>query len=110
VEVDVQQREHEPQVGRDRRLPRQQRLDLVLDVQVEPVDVVVERDHVVGELDVTLGQRVQRPAECAQDERALLLQSGLELVELFLEGDSHVLAASQTDPSRNPRCACPPGP
>ena len=94
----MQYREHEPQIDRDRCLAREQRLDLLLDLDVEPVDVVVERDHVVGELDVALCERVQRPAEHAQDERPLFLQARLELVELLLEGDPHVLTASQSDP------------
>ena len=33
VEVRVEDREHEPEVARDRRLPREQQLDLVLDVE-----------------------------------------------------------------------------
>ena len=67
-------------------------------VEVEPVDVVVEGDHVVGELDVALAERVQRAAQHAQDERALLLQARLELVELFLEGDSAF--SSLAEPTR----------
>ena len=104
----MQHREHEPQVGRDRRLPREQRLDPLLDLHVLAIDVVVEGDHLVRELDVALTERVQRPAQHAQDELALFLQARLELVELFLEADSHLL--TRTDRSRNPRCACRPGP
>ena len=70
----------------------------VLDLEVEPVDVVVEGDHVVGELDVALPERVQRAAEHAQDELALLLQARLELVELLLEADSHRTGPTQSDP------------
>ena len=57
VEVDVQDREHEPQVGRDRCLTRDQRLDARLDGEVGGVDLVVEADDLVGELDVLLGER-----------------------------------------------------
>ena len=35
-------------------------------------------------------ERVQRAAQHAQDELALLLQARLELVELFLEADAHL--------------------
>ena len=85
----MQHREHEAQVARDGRLPREQRLDSLLDLEVEPVDVVVERDHLVGELEVALGERVERAAEHAEHERALLLEARLELLELVLEGRPH---------------------
>ena len=85
----MQDGEHEPQVDGDRRLPREQRLDAALDVRVALVDLVVEPDHLVGELDVVLGERVQRCPERPQDELALLLDRGGELVELLVEGDSH---------------------
>src|SRR5919201_66160 len=84
VQVDVQDREDEPQIGRDRGLPREQRLDLLLDLEVEAVHVVVERDHLVGQLEVALREGVERTAERPQDERTLLLQARLELVELGL--------------------------
>ena len=53
------------------------------------VDVVVERDHLVGQLEVSLGERVERAAEHAEHERALLLEARLELLELGLERGSH---------------------
>jgi hypothetical protein len=89
VEVHVQDREHEPEVGRDGRLPREQGLDAFLDRDVALVDVVVERDDLVGELVVALLQRAERPAKRPQDEVALLVQRRLEQVEIFLEGRSH---------------------
>ena len=73
----MEQREHEPKVARDGRLLREQRLDAALDVEVDRVDLVVERDHLVGELGVLLPQRVHRAAQRAQDELALFLQGGL---------------------------------
>ena len=57
----MQDREHEPEIARDRRLPREQRLDALLDAQVALVDVVVEGDHLVGELVVALLERVDAP-------------------------------------------------
>ena len=89
VQVDVEHREDEPQVGRDRRLPREQLLDALLDREVARVDLVVERDHLVGELLVLLHERVERAAQRAQHERALLVHRRLELVEIFLEADPH---------------------
>ena len=71
------------------RLPGEQRLDAFLDARVAAVDLVVERDHVVGELVVAARERVQRRAESAQNEVALLLQTGFELGELLLERDPH---------------------
>ena len=59
----------------------------LLDRDVAPVDLVVEGDHLVGQLDVSLSERVQRAAQRAQDELALFLQARLELVELLLEAD-----------------------
>ena len=79
VEVHAQHREHEPEVDRDRRLAGEERLDAFLDRDVAAVDLVVEADHLVGELLVAARQRVQRRAERAQDEVALLLQRGFEL-------------------------------
>ena len=73
---------------RRRRLSREQRLNARLDVEVAAVDLVVERDHLVGELLVLLLERVQRAAQRPADELALLLERRLELVELFLKPDS----------------------
>ena len=98
VKVDVQHRQDEPQVGGDRRLPREQRLDPQLDLEVQPVDVVVEGDHLVGELDVALLERVQRAAQHSEDERSFLLETGLEEVELLLEAHSHARATTQSVP------------
>ena len=81
----MQDPEHEPEVGRDRRLPGEQRLDALLDREVAAVDLVVEGDHLVGELDVLRVERVQRAAKRAQDERALLLERLLEAGQLVLE-------------------------
>jgi hypothetical protein len=85
----VQDRQHEPQVTGHRRLPREQRLNALLDRDVALVDVVVEGDHLVGQLVVALLQRVERAAERAQHEVAFLVQRRLEQVELVLEGRSH---------------------
>ena len=85
MQVHPQHREHEAQVDRDRGLAGKQRLDAGLDRQVAVVDLVVEADHLVGQLVVAAGERVQRRAERAQDEVSLLLQGGLELLELVLE-------------------------
>jgi hypothetical protein len=53
------------------------------------VDLVVERDHLVAELDVLRSQRVHDPADRPQDDLPGLLESGLEGIELALELDSH---------------------
>ena len=57
--------------------------------EVALVDLVVEGDHLVGELDVLDCERVQAAAERAEDELAFLLERRLELVELLLQGDPH---------------------
>ena len=80
----MEHREHEPEVGRDRRLLRQDLLDRLLDPVVARVDLVVERDDLVAELDVLRLHRVDRAAERAEDDGALLLQARLERVEALL--------------------------
>ncbi len=85
----MEHREHEPQVGGDGRLPREQVLHPLLDREVAVVDLVVERDNLVRELVVLLHERVERTAEGSEDERALLVDRRLELVELLLERDAH---------------------
>jgi hypothetical protein len=89
VEVDAQDRKHETQVDRDGRLACEQRLDATLDLDVAVVHLIIEADHLVGELVVAAGKRVQRRAQRPQHEIALGLQRVLELLELVLEGDSH---------------------
>jgi uncharacterized membrane protein YbhN (UPF0104 family) len=73
VEVHVQHREHVTEVDRHGRLPREQRVDPLLDAEEAAIDLVVEGDHLVGELDVLLLEGGDRPSERAQDEVALLL-------------------------------------
>ena len=89
MQVDVQDREDEPEIGGDRRLAREQELDSLLDAHIALVDVVVEGDHLVCELVVPLLERIDGAAERAQHERAFLLQRRLELVELLLERRPH---------------------
>jgi hypothetical protein len=90
VQVVVQEREHEPEVARDRRLPGEEELDSLLHGGVGAVDVVVEGDHLVGELDVLRAHGLDGRAQRAQHELALRLQRRLERVELLLERDSHL--------------------
>ena len=85
----MQERQHEPQVGRDGRLPREHELDLLLERVVAVVDLVVEGDDLVAQLDVLRTERVHDAADRAQDDLSGLLESCLEGVELALELDSH---------------------
>ena len=89
MEVHAQHCEHEPQVARDRCLAGKQRLDALLDLQITPVDLIVEADHLVGELVVTARERVERRAQDAQDKRTLFLDRRLELLQFVMEGSSH---------------------
>jgi hypothetical protein len=89
VQVVVQDREGQSQVHRHRRLAGQQRLHAVLDLQVDVVHLVVEGDHPVGEGDVALLDRLQRPPQRAQREPPLVLEGRLQPVELILEGGPH---------------------
>ena len=79
MEVHVQDREHEPEVAGDGRLPGEQRLDALLDRDIAGIDVVVECDHLFRELEVALDERANRRAQRADDELALLLERLLEL-------------------------------
>jgi hypothetical protein len=67
-----------PSIGRHRGLAREQRLHPRLDRDVPAVDLVVERDHFVGELLVAPRERVQRGTQRAEDELAFLLERRLE--------------------------------
>ena len=102
VQVDVQHREHEPQVDRDRRLQRQQALDALLQAVVAAIDLVVERDHLVGQIDVASIERVDRRAQRPQHVLPLLLQRGLEAFELLVEDVARhprMLAAARSEAS-----------
>ena len=89
MEIDAQDREDEPEVARDGRLPGEQRLHALFDPDVAPVDLVVEADHLVRELVVAARESVERRAQDAQDERALLLDRRLELLQLVVERCPH---------------------
>ena len=58
----MEQRQHHAQVAGDGRLPRQQRLDPAGQIAVDAIDLVVEGDHLVGELRVALLERLDRAA------------------------------------------------
>ena len=73
----MQDREHEPEIDRNGRLPREQRFDALLEREIPGVDIIVERDHLVGELGVVLAERVDRPAHRAQNEVTLFQQRRL---------------------------------
>ena len=79
-QVDVQDREQEPQIARHGRLEREQGLDRALDAEEALVDLVVEGDHLVGELDVALAEGPHRAADGRDDALPLLLESRLDPV------------------------------
>ena len=61
---------------------------------VARVDLVVERDHLVAQLDVLRLERVDRAADRAEDDVALLLEARLEGVEARLELDCAAISRS----------------
>ena len=85
----MQHPEHEPQVPGGRRLAGEQRGDCLLDALVLPVDLVVEGDHLVGELWIALLERLHRASKRPQDELAFLDEVRLDRVELDLKRDPH---------------------
>jgi hypothetical protein len=81
----VQQRGDDAQVGRYRRLTREQRKDPLVDLEVAAVDaVVVGRDH-AGELDVLVADRLERPIELRDDQVEAAQRLLLELLERLAE-------------------------
>ena len=85
----MEQRQHEPEVGRNRCLAREHELDLVLDGHVPVVDLVVERDHLVAQLDVLRAQGVDGAANRPGGDVAELLEARLQGVEVGLQLGSH---------------------
>ena len=85
----VQQRRDQPQVAGDRRLPRQQREDALVDLQVAPVEAVVVEDDDRGELDVLVLERLEHAVELLEDHVDPAQRRFLEPPQLLLE----VLAA-----------------
>ena len=88
MQVDAQNGKHEPQIGRDRCLPSEERLHAGLDRDIATVDLVVEADDLVRELLVAARERIQRRAQRTKDEVALFLERRLELGELLGERDA----------------------
>ena len=84
----VEHGEHEPQVGCDRRLLREQLLDRPLDRVVAAVDLVVVGDDLVAQLDVLRLERVDGAAHGAEHHGALLLEARLERFEALLVLDA----------------------
>ena len=68
----------EPGVARDGRLQREQPLNRVLDAEEVVVHLVVEGDHLRGELPISLLERTHRTVDGAHDALAHLLELGLD--------------------------------
>ena len=100
MEIRVEDREHEPKIACNGGLSRQQQLDLVLDVEAAPVDVVVERDHLAGQLDVLRDDSLGRTPDRALHELRLDLERLLEMGELVVEGGAR--SAHSAIPTRVP--------
>ncbi len=57
--------------------------------EVEGVDLVVERDHLVGELGIALSKRIDRSAKSTEDELDLLAEVRLKGPKLLREDVPH---------------------
>ena len=83
----VQQRRDDPQIARHRRLARQQRQDALVHLQVAAVDPVIVGDDHPGQLDVLVGDRLERAVQLLDDEvepiQRLRLERAQALVELM---------------------------
>ncbi len=80
----MEQRCEEPQVTGDRSLPGQQRKHPLMDLQVHAVDPVIVGDHQLGEFEILVGERLQRPVEGADDEFDPFQRVALEPGDLVL--------------------------
>jgi hypothetical protein len=60
-------------------------LDLPVDLEIALVDLVVERDDLVGQLDVLVLERIDGSPYRSEHEASLLVQARLQLVELAVE-------------------------
>ena len=84
----VEHGENETQVGRNRRLLREQLLDRPLDGVVPAVDLVVVGDDLVAQLDVLRLERVDGRAHGAKHHCAFLLKARLQGFEALLVLDA----------------------
>ena len=89
VQPRMEDREDEAKIARHRRLPGEHHLDLPLEREVAVVHLVVERDHLVAELDILGSQRVDRAADRTGHDLAGFLEAGFQRVELGLQLDPH---------------------
>ena len=81
----VQQRGDEPQVAGHRSLAGEQRQQALVDLEVAPVDAVVVGDHDRGQLDVLMGERLERAVELLEHDVDAAERALLELAELLVE-------------------------
>ncbi len=81
----MEDREQQAQVAGDRGLEREQRLDRGLDPEEEPVDLVVEGDHLIGELGVALLERPHRAVNGGDGALALLLELRFDLAQFLVD-------------------------
>ena len=73
------------QIRRDRGLPGEQRQGALLDVPLEPVDLLVGADHALGQGEVRVEQGRRRPADGRPDQPGHLDHLVGEGVELLVE-------------------------
>ena len=85
----MENREDEPKIARHRSLARDHHLHLPLEREVPLVHLVVERDHLVAELDVLGSQSIDRAADRPEDDLAGFLEARLQGIELRLQPDPH---------------------
>jgi hypothetical protein len=81
----VQQGREQPKVGRHRGLEGEEAEDPLLDVEVEPVHLVVAPDHLLAGPQVNVHQRLQRLGQQPPRLRAGLLDFPLKGLQLLME-------------------------
>jgi len=87
----VKQGRDEAQVAGHRGLPREQREDALVDLQVAPVEPVVVGDHHPRELHVLAGQRVECAVELLGHDVDRAERLTLELRQLLVEVRPQIL-------------------
>ena len=81
----MEQRRDQAQVAGDRGLAREQREDPLVGLEIAAVDAVVVGDHDRRELDVLVGERLERAVELVEHDVDRAERAVLERAQLVLE-------------------------
>ena len=89
VAVDLQHRRHAPQVDGHRLMQGEDLEALFLDLDLAVVDRLLAGDHLLGDFDAQLAQRLHGAEHHLLDHRRLVEQVLLESFKIALQVDRH---------------------